>query len=212
MILYLIRHGETTWNRREIFRGRADVPLTRKGHSEAEATARALRKRPISAIYSSPLSRAMDTARPLARARGLEVQPRPGIIDVDFGRWQGIAKKKVAGSHPRLYQRWLTRPEGITFPGGESLARVRTRSVRCLRGVTRSHPDGEIALVSHRVVLKVLMLSLMGLPNSRFWDILLDPASISAFVFRPGEKPKLKLLNDVCHLKRLPGYREVRDF
>ena len=212
MILYLIRHGETAWNREEIFRGRADVPLTSKGEREARAVAGALRARPISEIFSSPLSRAMETARPLASALGIPIRPEPALIDVDFGRWQGVAKEEVRNKQVRLYRLWEHHPEKVHFPGGESLSRVRSRAVRFVRGVIRSRPDRDIALVSHRVVLKVTILSLLNLPNSRFWEVLLDPASISAFEISPPGRPKVKQLNDVCHLAAVAGSRAVRDF
>jgi len=209
--IYLIRHGETEWNREEIFRGRADIPLNRTGRRGARAAARALRNYRIAEIFSSPLSRAWETARPLAADRNLKIIPAPALIDIDFGKWQGIPKEKIRENQARLYRIWEKHPEKMQFPGGESLARVRSRAVKFLRRFSRAAPEQEIALVSHRVVLKLLALSLLGLNNSHFWEVQLDPASVSTFEIPLSGRPRVLCLNDTCHLQDLRS-RATGDF
>lgn len=90
--IVLIRHGQTEWNRLERFRGRADLSLNEVGLAQAEATARRIAAAwPASAVYSSPLKRAMETAKIIAEALALAVQPLAGLMDIDYGEWQGLS-------------------------------------------------------------------------------------------------------------------------
>ena len=123
----VIRHGRTEWNRVERFRGQADLDLDEVGLKQAEAAADAVAKWPVSAIYSSPLRRAMTTAHILARKLDLDAKPLPGIIDIDFGKWQGMSAEEAAADDADLFQKWLTSPHEVQFPGGESLDIVRNR-------------------------------------------------------------------------------------
>jgi len=94
--IILVRHGQTEWNRIERFRGRADVPLNGTGIAQAEATGRRLaRLAKPAAVYSSPLSRAVVTAGKIARPHGLSVQATDGLIDIDYGKWQGLTPRQV---------------------------------------------------------------------------------------------------------------------
>ena len=91
----LIRHGETDWNTKQIFRGRKDIPLNEVGLAQAKAVGVSLSDIQIDAVYSSPLGRALETAKVLAESRSLEVELEEGFIDIDFGKWQGITHEKV---------------------------------------------------------------------------------------------------------------------
>ncbi len=199
---YLIRHGQTAWNKDRVFRGRIDVPLDDTGCAEAEAVARWIEDVKLDHIYSSPLSRAVETATILARNRGLNVRKLEGLQDINYGKWQGLPEIEVRRTYPELIREWETSPHQVTFPEGESLASVRARSLDCVRELTRRHPGETLALVSHRVVLKVLCLALLGLPDSHFWQIQQDTCCINRFR-QDGQSATVLLLNDTCHLKSL---------
>ena len=97
--IVLVRHGETEWNRVERFRGRADVPLNQTGIAQAEATARRIEKGwEVTAVYASPLVRALRTAEAIAQRFALDVQVHPGLIDIDYGAWQGRSPDDVKRS------------------------------------------------------------------------------------------------------------------
>lgn len=208
--LYLVRHGETAWNREEIFRGRMDVPLNAEGRRQARAAAAALRAVPLEAVYASPLRRALDTARAIA-GRRLSVTPLPDLTDMAFGPWEGRALRLVKTEDAARFQTWKLHPERARFPGGESLARVRRRVVRALRTLARQHPNGTVALVTHRVVAKLFLLEALGLPNRRFWTIQQDNACVNLIEHRAG-RYIVRLLNDTCHLRTTPTPVARHDF
>ena len=200
----LVRHGETDWNTKQIFRGRKDIPLNEVGLAQAKAVGVSLSDIQIDAIYSSPLARALETAKVLAESRSLEVELEEGFIDIDFGKWQGITHEKVKEEYESLYEMWLKNPQMVTFPGGETLRDVSTRSMGASEKVLKKHSGKTLAVVSHRVVNKVLLCSILGLELSYFWHIKQDTCAINRFEYK-DKKFYLTLLNDTCHLKEIEG-------
>ncbi len=198
--LYLVRHGRTLWNKEKIFRGTKDIPLDEIGKEEARLVGVWLKDKEIEGVYSSPLSRARETAEAIASPRGIEVQLLAGLIDLNFGQWEGLSLKEVQSRYPDLYQRWIEAPHLVTFPHGEGLEAVASRAMEAVKKILRYHPAGGVVLVSHRVVLKVLICNLLGLDNSHFWRIAQDTAAINAFTYSNGTWI-VNLLNDTCHLK-----------
>jgi len=200
--LLIIRHGRTEWNRVERFRGRADIPLDEVGRKQAEATASRIAEWQLNTVYSSPLRRAMETAEALARPAGLEVKKLPDIIDIDYGQWQGLSPEEAEAKDAELYRKWLSSPHQVKFPGGESLAEVGDRAVSALGRLFAEHNKEAIALVSHKVVCQVMVLSLLGLELSNFWDVTQDVCAVNYFEVRGGI-PAALLINDTCHLEGL---------
>ena len=200
----LIRHGETDWNTKQIFRGRKDIPLNEVGLAQAKAVGASLKDVQIDVVYSSPLGRALETAKILADSRSLEIELEEGFIDIDFGKWQGVSHEKVKEKYEDLYEMWLKNPQMVTFPEGENLKDVRTRLMEALEKVIRKHPGKTLAIVSHRVLNKVLLCSILGLELSHFWHIKQDTCAINRFEYK-DERFYLTLLNDTCHLKKVEG-------
>ena len=200
--LIVVRHGRTEWNRVERFRGRADIELDEVGLTQAEAVARRISEWQVSAIYSSPLRRALTTAEILARRCGLAAKPLPGIIDIDYGVWQGLSSEEAQTKDNGLYEMWMESPHTVRFPDGESLAEVRERAASAVESLITQHPKETIVLVSHKVVCQVLILSLLGVDNSHFWQIAQDVCAVNLFEVRGGV-PSALLLNDTCHLEEL---------
>lgn len=200
--IVLVRHGQTEWNRVERFRGRIDVELNEMGRRQAEAVADRLCRRRTDAIYASPLKRALQTAEPIAKACGLEVQPVDELIDIDYGAWAGHSPDEVARSYGDLYRTWLDTPHRVEFPAGETLDLVRSRAWEALKRVCLHHDGQRVVLVSHVAVNRVLICSVLGLGSSCFWKIAQDNAAINVFRAEEGNF-HLVLLNDTCHLKPL---------
>lgn len=209
--IYLIRHGQTAWNREEIFRGRTDVPLDETGRKQAELAGFYFKEVKIDAIYSSPLSRAWQTAEKIAELHGLQVQPLQGIIDMSFGEWEGHPHQEVKRMDPETYRLWREEPHLAKLPGGETLDDVRERAMGALEEVVRVHPEGTIVLVSHRVVNKVLLCGILGLDNSHFWQIIQDTTAINLIRYHKG-RYYLVLMNETCHLKPLKNEVTKVDF
>jgi broad specificity phosphatase PhoE len=202
LALILARHGETDWNVEEIFRGRIDVELNETGVKQAELLASYLRDLRLTAIYSSPLKRALKTAELIASYHHLNIVVTDDLIDFDYGEWQGLSHQAVKDKHKELYAKWLKKPHQVTMPAGESLDDVQRRAVGLVDKVIARH-EGTVALVSHRVVNKVLICALLGLDNSHFWNIRLDTCGITTFIYEKG-RFILTRHNDTSFLKPIP--------
>lgn len=200
--LYLIRHGQTAWNREEIFRGRTDVPLDETGLKQAALAAEYFRDMKIHRIYSSPLARAWQTAEKIAQFHSLKVDPLEGIVDMSFGNWEGHPHQEIKEKDSERYRQWREEPHRVRLPGGESLDEVRVRAIGAVEEVIQKHPGKILVLVSHRVINKVLICGILGIDNSHFWQIGQDTTAINLIQYKNG-RYILSLLNETCHLKRL---------
>jgi broad specificity phosphatase PhoE len=199
--LILARHGETVWNVEKIFRGRTDVNLDEVGIKQAELLGNYLSNRELEAIYSSPLKRAVDMANIIARYQKIGVHVAKCLIDFDYGEWQSLPEQEAKRLYPTLHNEWHTSPHKVKMPGGESLEDVRRRAIEVVHDVL-SRYQGSILLVSHRVVNKVLICSILGLENSHFWNIKQDVGGITIFNYVEG-RFVLTRHNDTSHLREL---------
>jgi len=197
--IILARHGETEWNVEEIFRGRIDIELNETGIKQAELLAEYLSEVKIEAIYSSPLKRALRTAEVIASHHKLAVEIAPGLIDFNYGKWQGLPHQEVKDKYNELYTEWTSRPDKVKIPAGESLNDVRKRAIGVVDEVTAKY-EGTVVMVSHRVVNKVLICALLGLDNSHFWNIRQDTCGITTFAYE-NERFILTTHNDTSFLK-----------
>ena len=200
----LARHGETEWNVSEVFRGRRDIGLNEMGIKQAELLGHYLKDLRIEAVYSSPLKRALDTARSVAKHHGLDVSVAHGLVDFHYGAWEGLSHQEVKDRYRELYEQWLKEPHMIRMPDGESLDEVRERAMSVVDGMISRH-DGAVVLVSHRVVNKVLICSMLGLDNSHFWNIKQDVGGITIFEYRDTCFTLTKH-NDTSYLKQIQQY------
>jgi broad specificity phosphatase PhoE len=207
--IILVRHGETKWNVQEVFRGRIDVELNETGLRQAELLAQYLGGLNIDAVYSSPLRRALKTAEIIAGYHKLKVEIAPGLIDFDFGKWQGLRLQEVKRRYKELYAEWLENPHRIKMPDGESLDKVRERVLTVVAEILAKY-EGTVVLVSHRVVNKVLICALLGLDNSHFWNIRQDVCGMTTFAYE-NERFILTKHNDTSYLRPL-AKAELGDF
>ena len=209
--IYLVRHGQTAWNKEEIFRGRTDIPLDEIGLKQAELAGQYFKGMEIHAIFSSPLSRAWQTAEKIAEFHNLKVQPLQGIVDMSFGNWERHPHQEIRQNDSKTYRQWVETPHLVRLPGGEGLDDVRVRAMASLEEVIQRHPVKTLVLVSHRVVNKVIICGILGLDNSHFWQITQDPTAINLIQYKNG-KYILSLMNETCHLKSLKDERVKIDF
>jgi broad specificity phosphatase PhoE len=184
--IILVRHGETDWNTSETFRGRVEVALNDVGTKQADDLGGYLAREKIDIIYSGPLKRAVDTAEAIADYQNLEVNTVKNLTDIDFGDWQGVSWKEVEEKYPELYRDWLDTPEQVRIPGGESLEEVRRRAVPFIEDAVMRCGEGKIVFVSHHVVIKVVICTLLGLDISHFWNFRIDTCGISRFAVGDG--------------------------
>jgi probable phosphoglycerate mutase len=203
--ILLTRHGDVPWLEPQRFRGRAELKLTDTGIAQAEATARRIDAswRP-GAIYASPLGRTLHTARIIAEPLRLPVQPLDGLIDIDYGQWQGLTLDEAKERWPAEAGLWQRRPDLVRPPGGEALQDVLARVAQALRLVTGRHPQDTVLLVGHDSVNRVLLLHALALPLARYWQIGQDPCAISRME-ASAEGFVVHTMNDTAHLHQRPG-------
>jgi len=196
----LVRHGETEWNRLHQIQGsNSDISLNKTGRQQVENLALRLKKEPIQAFYSSPLERALDTARAIARYHRLEINPEPDLRELDLGELEGTKIEDLNQSYREIL--FITR-EGETLPrvaGGESLREVQQRAWNTVQRIVSRHTEGAIVIVSHYFALLTIICQGLNLPLLEMGRIRLDAASMSILAF-DGKFPRLLLLNDTCHI------------
>jgi broad specificity phosphatase PhoE len=201
--LLLIRHARTDWSRDRRLQGWHDVPLSDEGRAQAEAVGRALAERPIAAVYSSPLRRALDTAAAIAAPHRLEVQADVAFTEMGFGRWEGLTAHEIEVVDPHQYRLWVEAPAEAAPPGGERLADVQRRVLEGLGVLKARHRGQTVALVSHGISSRILVLEALGLQLDRLWSIALFATGVSELEFR-DDWTAVHRMNTLVHLDALP--------
>ncbi len=199
--LLLLRHGQTELSRQRRYSGRGNPELTETGRRQAADAARYLAgKGGISAVVSSPLQRAYDTAKAAADALGLAVRVDEDLTETDFGEWEGLTFSEAAERHPDLHGRWL-RDTGLAAPGGESFDDVQHRVERVRDRVVADHGPATVLVVSHVTPIKTLLRLALGAGPSVLHRLHLDLASLSIAEFYPDNGASVRLVNDTSYLR-----------
>ncbi|MBI2165833.1 MAG: histidine phosphatase family protein [Chloroflexi bacterium] len=179
MRLILVRHGETRLNREGRAQGRTSEGLNPTGRRQALDLARALRKEPVDTLYSSPLPRALETARIIGRAIGLPVRASKSLMELDMGELDGLTMQALHGRYPDLMERWRLDPASASMPGGETLANVQRRAWSWVLRVLRKHQGATAVAVTHNFVIQALLCKALGTPLSQFRRFRVDVGSMT---------------------------------
>ncbi|MCC8245194.1 bifunctional RNase H/acid phosphatase [Saccharothrix luteola] len=198
--LYLLRHGQTELSVARRYSGRGNPPLTEVGRGQAEAAARRLAKvEGLTAIVSSPLGRARETALAVATATGAELSWDDDLIETDFGAWEGLTFTEAAERDPDVHRRWLGDPS-VPAPGGESFDQVHHRVRRARNAVVSRFGGANVVVVSHVTPIKSLLRMALDVGPSLLFRLHLDLASLSVVEFYPDGHASVRLVNDTSHL------------
>lgn len=197
MILYCVRHGESTYNVEGRLQGQSDTRLSPLGAQHAAAIAAALGNLPIEAVYASPLSRAMETARPLAAALKLSIFEDARLKEIDIGIFQGVLAVELADRFPDDAARWRSQDPDFRIPQGESRRDLMNRADAAFRDI-RASGHGQVAVVAHGGVLAAAFKALLGVPAERN-PFMLYNGSISMLDW--SNQLKLMTLNQIDHLR-----------
>lgn len=199
----LIRHGQSEGNAERRFGGHTATPLSVRGRKQATATAEALKKDSLTAIYSSDLARAVETARPLATLTGLQINTSEAFRERSVGVMEGLTFEDAAQKHPEEYAALLRRDFERVLSGGESYRQLLGRARNKLDEVIAKHRGGRIALFSHTGTICILALHLMGALDSPelkpVW-ISSGNCGITRFELRPDGFVRVLTVNDTSHL------------
>jgi len=198
--ILLTRHGHVEGIKPERFRGREPLPLTARGHAEAAAVARRIAGafRP-SHIYTSPMTRCIETAAAIAKACGIAAKTCDDIDDIDYGAWQFKTFADAKAQNPQLFAAWFATPHLVRFANGEALQDVAARVADAVRMVLARHPDETVVLVGHDTVNRVLLLQFVDLPLSAYWRIDQAPCCLNE-IDAVGDKVCIRRINETQHL------------
>jgi len=201
MLFYLIRHGESSYNAEHRLQGQSNEPvLSTRGRQHAQSVAAALAALPIEAVYSSPLRRALETARPVAEALKLPVVTDDRLKEINIGIFQGLLASEIGERYPQETASWRSQDPDYRIPGGESRRELMRRSEAALRAV-RETEFQQVAVISHGGALAAALKALLGVPAERN-PFTLYNGSISQLEW--AGQIKLVTLNQTDHL-RLAG-------
>ncbi len=196
--LILVRHGETVHNVNRITQGWSDSELSGRGREQVLRLAERLKEMQPTALYSSPLGRAMSTARAIADATGLEIVQLDDLREMNYGRWEGRAFLDIRREDEELYRRWIV-DEDCACPEGESHADVRRRMLRAFETVHSETVNSERAVVvAHGTAIRIGATALLNIPLMSALRFAQDNASLNLFV-RRGDQWFLKTWNDTHH-------------
>lgn len=198
--LYLVRHGESAWNVKHLYTGRTDVPLSELGELQAERLGDKLSTLDIEAIYASPLQRAQETARPAAELKNLTLRLDARLEEIHHGAWEGNPANVIREQFADEYLVWRTQPHRVKMPDGESLEDVALRVASFLQDILAEHSDGNVVIVSHDAVLRVIVMQTLLMGLEYFWRWRFDNAALSMLERLEDGHFRLALLNDAHHL------------
>ena len=198
---YFLRHGETEWNTEGRVCGHTDVPLSEAGRQQARWLALRMKSIPVEALYSSPLRRALDTARMVGEAIGHEPIVDDRLRELSYGEWEGKTFDEVERADPPAYLAWVADPGSLAPPGGESGEQLVERVAPFFDLMASRHGRGHVAVVCHKTVGRLLACHILGAPLADYRRrVIIDNVSLS--IFETGEEGwRVAALNDTSHLR-----------
>ncbi len=198
MLLYCIRHGESTYNAEGRVQGHLNIPLSELGRRQAAAVAEVCQGFDAEAIFCSPLRRARETAEPISAALALPIREEPALIEIKVGIFQGHSRDELDQICPEEYALWRSGDPDYAVPGGESRRALMHRGRAVLESIAQGD-YGRVIVVSHGAILAAAFKSLLEIPAQRS-PFMLENASISRLEI-DGAVVRLHSLNEVGHLK-----------
>jgi probable phosphoglycerate mutase len=203
--LYLARHGATQLTSEDRFSGAIGVDLSEEGRAQSARLGERLRHEELRAVYSSPLSRTVETARLIAEPCGLEIELRDGLREISHGRWEGLTRREVETRYPDEYAAWEEDPFTFAPEEGESGVAVLARALPVVRAVVTRHQGESVLIVSHKATLRLVLSSLIGVDPRGYRDRLDQaPACLNVLDFRDPVRARLMLFNDTSHYAQDP--------
>lgn len=198
--LHLIRHGATTLSAEDRFAGAVDVPLSDEGRAQAARLGARLAATKLTALYASPLSRTVDTARLVGAPQNLEPQLDARLREIAHGHWEGLRRQDVEQQFSAEYEAWEEDPFTFAPPDGETGLAVMARALPVIRDIVLRHPGENVAVVSHKATIRLLLSSLLGFDARGYRDRLDQaPACLNIVDFKDPARARLMLYNDTSH-------------
>ena len=207
--VFLVRHGATDATEDGRFSGLTGAELSENGRWQAERLGERLAHQHVTHIYSSPLSRALDTARIIARSCALTPVTRDGLREIGHGHWEGLRREEVEQRFSEEYATWEADPFTFAPAGGESGVAVLARALPVVRELVTTHPGEQLVVVSHKATLRLVLSSLLGFDARGYRDRLdQSPACLNVVDFKDPVRARLMLFNDTSHYADRPRVAE----
>ncbi len=203
--LFLVRHGATQLTAENRFAGAVGVDLSEEGRVQVRRLSERLAGDDIAAIYTSPLSRTMETAEILAKPHGLAPLREDGLREISHGRWEGLTRAEVEERFPGEYETWESDPFTFAPEGGETGRAVLARALPVIRRIVVAHAGSTVLVVSHKATLRLLLSSVLGIDARGYRDRLdQSPACLDVVDFKDPSRARLMTFNDVSHYQDHP--------
>lgn len=193
--LLFIRHGQTDWNFKRLVMGRKPIPLNDVGREQAKGIAEYLHKGKLTAVISSPVLRAMETASAVAKPHSLDVIPDDGFAEVDYGDWVGRGFDELACDSAELWRDYHLKPLSTTLPNGEAMTDVVKRISNSVTKIVNKYSSGRVAIVSHADVLKIAIAGLMGIDLNLISKMSIDNCAMMLIRLQKEVGPRLIFYN-----------------
>lgn len=202
MTLYLVRHGVTIWGEEERVHGHSDAPLSEEGRRQARAVAERLRKEgQFSALYSSDLGRAVETAKEISQVVGLPLLVDPRLREIYFGKFEGLTNEEAERFFPQQFKAWREDPVRNRPPEGERVESLMSRVQAFIEEVKSAYPEGKVIAVSHGGMIRAAVILALKLDLATSWrKVYVRWGSVTVIEIPSSGPPLLKLFNDACHL------------
>lgn len=198
--IFLVRHGQTTWNIEGRYQGQEDTPLSELGLKQAQLLAEGLKNVHLDVCISSPLERSFKTCQYCAALHGLPVAQDARLLEINHGDWEGVLSTDIEKRYPLEFAQWHSAPQLVTMPGGgESLDDVRRRARAAFDEYAAKYDGKNVLVAAHDAVNKAIICDLMGLGMEHFWQIKQDNTCINVLEHSEGNW-RLVLLNSTCHM------------
>jgi alpha-ribazole phosphatase/probable phosphoglycerate mutase len=192
--LLLVRHAEPQAQARGRCYGTLDIGLSDEGHRQADRLARSLAQVGLTAVYTSPRRRSLQTAGALGRVHGLVPIVDERLSEIDFGDFEGRTYEEIEREHPSLFRRWMETPTEVEFPNGESYERFKARALLALASILEHHRRDTVAVVSHGGIARAILADCLSIPNAGIFRIDQSYGAISIVDWIDGV-PIVRLLN-----------------
>jgi len=201
LAIYFLRHGETTASQTGGYCGTLDPDLTPEGYQMAGDFADAYKSLPWTAVFSSPLRRAVATAKPLCKAIGLPMQLKEGLKEIAYGQWEGKTPEEVNSEFHDDYVRWLADPGWNAPTGGQKGVDIARRSSLVLEEIEQAYRTGNVLVVSHKATTRIMLCSLLGIDVGRFRDRINMPVGSISIIEMAVHGPLLHMIGDRAYLR-----------
>ena len=198
--IFLIRHGETDWNKTKKLQGNSDVKLSAQGIRQAKLLAEHAPFEHVAAIYSSDLSRAFATAQILAEKFNLPVIKIPDLREMNYGDWEGNLISELIAATANGFENFFTAPENCTPPNGETFSQCQARVMNALKKIIAAHENQNVAVFSHGAAIRLTICAALEIPIHKIWAIAQFNTAINILRVDDGNFT-LELLNSTAHLR-----------